>query len=76
MLEQPAGDFPEQCVLGRDARFREQENGVKRGEHRLAGLLKPGPQRSILLQLCHPVNETVVKVPLGTRLPDAAKEID
>jgi hypothetical protein len=76
VLEQPAGDFPEQRVLGRDARFREEGNGIKRGEHRPACLLKSRLQGRVLVHQRNPARQTVLKYPLGTRLPDAAKEID
>ena len=76
MLEQPAGDFPQQRVLGRDARFGEQGNGIKRGEHRPASLLKPRSQDRVLLQPRYPVDYTGVELPLRTRLPDAAKQVD
>ena len=49
-LEKAAGNFPEQCMLGRNPRFREEGNRIKGTQRRLPSPLKAGTQVMVLLK--------------------------
>src|SRR5271154_197899 len=49
-LKKAAGDFPEQCMLGRNSRFREEGNRIKGTQRRLPSPLKAGTQVMVLLK--------------------------
>ena len=75
-LEKAVGDLSKERMLGGDSRFRQEGNRIKLAQSRLPGLLKTGPQISVLLQHAQPTEQARLEGALGALLPDAGKQLD
>src|ERR1700744_217554 len=75
-LEKPAGDFPEQRMLGGNACFREEGDRIEGAQHRLPSLLKAGAQVVVSLQHAYPADQAGLVGALRALLPDAGKKLE